>query len=410
MRKHFPLVSVIVPVFKVEKYLHRCIESIRKQTYPYLEIILVDDGSPDNCGDICEKSAAFDERIVVIHKKNGGLSSARNAGLDIATGEYVAFIDSDDMISLRFVETLVGLCEKHGCDIAQCDFLAVDENFIEPPFNLEQIIRFYDNKQALHEQCCGRNSVSYSVVWNKVYKKYLFDEIRYPVGRIHEDEFTTYKVLWKLKKMAVTNQYMYYYLQRSSSIMGRPFSLGRLDVLEALGERSAFLKERNMEEEYHATLRTILFWIEKNYKILTERMEKNETIRRRLLDRKEKIADLLPKERDCVDDKVLIYRQMEKSCIYPPDSTIVLYGAGKWGRLFFQHIKKSGKGKIVGWVDNRWYEMKQTDYPVRPLDMLLQIDFDYVLIAIESEEIQNEVRENLVCWGISASRILSISV
>ena len=116
------------------------------------------------------------------------------------------------------------MCEKYSCDIAQCDFLTIAEDSLKLPLNSQRAINLLDNRQALHELCSGRNNVKYTVVWNKVYKKALFDNIRYPVGRIHEDEFTAHLVLWNARKIAVTNQYLYYYLQRSTSITGKKFT------------------------------------------------------------------------------------------------------------------------------------------------------------------------------------------
>ena len=221
MKTNAPLVSVIVPVYNTEKYLDKCIDSICKQTYSFLEIILVDDGSTDQCGVICDKNSMEDNRIIVIHKENGGLSSARNAGLDIATGRYISFVDADDTLNLQFIEVLLKLCQKYDCDIAQCDFLTVTNKSLKLPLNPQQLLLFYSGKQALHEMCVGRDDIKYSVAWNKLYRRDLFDEIRYPLGMLHEDEFISYQLIWKAKKMVITNQYLYYYMQRSDSIMGR---------------------------------------------------------------------------------------------------------------------------------------------------------------------------------------------
>lgn len=289
-----PTVSVIIPVYKVEKYLQECIDSICTQSYPYLEIILVDDGSPDCCGSICDENAAMDRRIQVLHKENGGLSSARNAGLDVATGKYVAFIDADDTIHPRFVEILIGLCEQFECDVSQCDFLTVSETSMKLPLNMQGDLRFYTGKQAVHELCTGREDVKYTIACNKVYKRELFTGIRYPLGRLHEDEFTTYRVLWSARQVVVTNQYLYYYLIRSESIVRSKYSIKRLDALDAFKERLDFLKENDLEEEYIATIRQYIGLIERSCMSLKRDVENCEDICKRLLKEREHLIEQLP--------------------------------------------------------------------------------------------------------------------
>lgn len=241
-----PTISVIVPIYNVEKYLGKCIESIINQTYSNLEIILVDDGSPDNCGDICDYYASKDRRIKVIHKENGGLSDARNAGLDFAKGEYINFIDSDDYINKGFYEVLINLVISNNADIAQCAFLKVYENDntnTNPLVN--EKITVLNNIEALNN-LFNDYYVTTSVVWNKLYRKELFTEIRFPKGKIHEDEFTTFKVLFKSKKVVTTSKPLYYYLQRSNSIMGENFNVKRLDFLEAYSSQISFYNENRL--------------------------------------------------------------------------------------------------------------------------------------------------------------------
>ena len=229
-------ISVIVPIYNVEKYLFKCIDSIISQTYTNLEIILVDDGSPDNCSRICDDYSLKDNRIKVIHKENGGLSDARNVGLDAATGDYVSFIDSDDYINKEFYETLVNLIIKHNADIAQCEFLKVYEENINNDNNYksynDEKVTILSNNEALNN-LYNENYVNTVVVWNKIYKRELFKNIKYPKGKVHEDEYTTYKILFSAKKVVSTSKQMYYYLQRSSSIMGKGFNIKSLDKLDA---------------------------------------------------------------------------------------------------------------------------------------------------------------------------------
>ncbi len=406
--KH-PVVSIIVPIYKVEKYLQACIDSICAQTYPWLEIILVDDGSPDQCGDICDANSEQDFRITVVHKQNGGLSSARNAGLDIASGKYVAFIDSDDTIHLRFVEILVELCEQYHCDIAQCDFLAIAEDSLKLPKNPRQIVSFYDGKQALYELCTSGEAMKYTIACNKLYRKRLFEKIRYPVGRINEDEFITYLLFWDAKKVAVTNEYLYYYLKHTTSIMGQKFSVKRLDGLVAFKERLNFLKEKELKKEYFATLQKYFNLLIRDYELLKANVKDCEDICTMILNEKEYIGKQLT---DTSEEKKIggvSKGQVMKACSYPADAKIVLYGAGTWGRIFYQCIKKHHLGKVVGWVDNRWYDLDQTEFPIMPLDSLLSFSYDYILIVIQDQLIQKEVKENLLFWGVPRDKILTVS-
>lgn len=213
------LVSVIIPVYNVRKYLRSCIDSVRKQTYAELQIILVDDGSSDGSERICDEAAEEDERIIVIHRSNGGLSSARNTGIDVAEGRFICFLDSDDWLDERYIEKLYGLAIDRDADISVCSYIRVPSGETAEKDNLKVIaeeIHEYDNVRAVRE-VIEQKSVE-SVVWNKLYKRNLWDEIRFPEGVLHEDEFVTYKLLWKAAGIAETNSVLYYYRQRKDSI------------------------------------------------------------------------------------------------------------------------------------------------------------------------------------------------
>lgn len=242
-------ISVIVPVYNVEKYLCKCIDSIINQTYTNLEIILIDDGSPDNCGVVCDDYFLKDNRIKVIHKENGGLSDARNAGLDIATGDYISFIDSDDYIHKDFYKTLINLIVKYNADIAQCGFLDVYEedvdNFSKDKLYINEKITILNNNEAINN-LFNKNYVNTVVVWNKLYKRKLFKNIRYPKGKIHEDEYTTYKLLFSAKKVVSISMEMYYYLRRPNSIMGKGFNIKSLDKLDAYYEQILFYNNKKL--------------------------------------------------------------------------------------------------------------------------------------------------------------------
>lgn len=210
------LITVVVPIYKVETYLIKCIESIRSQTYPNLEIILVDDGSPDNCPKICDEYAQIDKRIQVIHKENGGLSSARNAGIDRATGEYIGFVDSDDYIEANMIELLYEGIVKHQCEVAICN------HYVEkgakllmelPPVDKEWIYTRHEAMKLLLE-----DTVIKSYAWDKLYKTELFQKVRYPNGRNYEDIGTTYLLFDQANRICQLQGYEYYYQLREDSI------------------------------------------------------------------------------------------------------------------------------------------------------------------------------------------------
>lgn len=405
MNQEMPRVSVIVPIYNVENYIQACIDSILTQTYPHIEIILIDDGSPDLCGKICDKYAALDDRIRVIHKENGGLSSARNAGLEFAIGEYIVFVDSDDTIHAKFIEILIGLCDQYDCDIAQCDFLVGAKDSLKLPLNPKGSLAFYSGKQSVSMLCMG--DPRYLVPWNKIYKRKLFYGIRYPEGRIHEDEFTTYKILWKARKVVTTSQYLYYYLKRSDSIMGRKFSMKRLDCHAAYEERLEFLKKNRLEKEYEVTLCNYVDLIERNCVSLREHVPDCEDICLELMLKKKRLEKQLSPRiiQEKLESQV---RWTIDSCPYQEKDRLVLYGAGKWGCIYYKWIRENHWGKIVGWIDNFWHRREQAEYPVLPLDSLLGFSYDYVLIAIERKTTQNEVISDLICWGVPEKKILVI--
>ncbi|MEA4831273.1 MAG: glycosyltransferase [Oscillospiraceae bacterium] len=218
------LISVIVPVYKVEPYIHRCVDSIINQTYNDLEIILVDDGSPDNCGAICEEYAKLDKRIKVIHKENGGLSSARNAGLDIAQGDYIAFVDSDDYIELNMYENLFKNSNDYHADISVGGVIDCIDNGKEI-----KIVKTSDVK-GINVECLDKEAAikryllgSWSS-WNKIYAKSVFDNIRFPVGKINEDENIALLLLEKCHRVVYTTKPFYHYIRRENSITTVPFS------------------------------------------------------------------------------------------------------------------------------------------------------------------------------------------
>ncbi len=237
------LISVIAPVYNVENYIDKCVTSIVNQTYNNLEIILVDDGSTDSSGNKCDEWMRKDSRVVVVHKKNGGLSSARNLGIDVAKGEYLVFVDSDDVIHKEMISVLKKAVDFNKSDMAYCDLKIVNEDESIKEGNVAKDITYlnYSTSEFIKDWY-DENEVIHTVAWNKIYKKDLFSKIRYPEGKLHEDEFTTYKVALLAKRITYVNEQLYFYMQRGNSITGK-LNVKRLDVLEAFKERIDIAKE-----------------------------------------------------------------------------------------------------------------------------------------------------------------------
>ncbi len=220
-----PKVSIIVPVYNVEPYLRRCVNSLLCQTYANIEIILVDDGSTDHSGLICDEYLQIDNRITVIHKKNGGLSSARNAGLEIASGKYIGFLDSDDWARAEMFEFLVSIIMESNADIVQCGLTLFYEDqelseYVKDNIITEPLIHM--SAKDAYNQLYGidiNRGINF-LSWNKLYKRELFNTLRFSEGKNNEDVIMTSKVLTLCSKISISNTPMIYYMQRKNSIMG----------------------------------------------------------------------------------------------------------------------------------------------------------------------------------------------
>lgn len=223
------LITVIVPVYNVEQYLKRCVDSILIQTYHNLEIILVDDGSRDSCGSICDEYAQRDKRVVVIHKENGGLSDARNAAIDIAKGEYITFVDSDDYIAEDYVEYLYIMLYRNAADIAACELKKVYSD-------VDKLDECQENIEVL-SGCAALESLLYQrkvtpCAYCKLYKREVFGELRYPKGIYYEDLATIYKLLHRCGKYVIGRKQKYFYYQRQNSIMNEKFNVKKMHRIQ----------------------------------------------------------------------------------------------------------------------------------------------------------------------------------
>lgn len=262
-----PQISVIVPVYKVEQYLHRCVDSILAQTFADFELILVDDGSPDNSGAICDEYAQKDDRITVIHQENGGLSAARNAGIDWAfansDSQWLTFIDSDDWIHPEYLQRLLDAALKHQVSISACDFeTTTGDDPTIPPEHFETMLWTPENFFVEH-------NVTATIACAKLYRKECFESIRYPVGKLHEDEFTTYKILFALPKISYIPAPMYCYYTNADGITKSGQSQFREDRFLCIEEQIAYFRNNGFPIACRNRIRAYLTMVQDQIDKLT---------------------------------------------------------------------------------------------------------------------------------------------
>lgn len=234
------LVSIVVPVYNVENYLRKCLDSIIGQTYENIEIIIVNDGSTDNSLDICEEYKKKDDRIIIISKENGGLSDARNKGIDIAKGKYITFIDSDDYVDLEFISIMVSNIEKNNSDISIISHRVIYPNTIIDKSTKEEYV---SGPEDILERMLYDRGIDVSA-WAKLYKTSLFEHIRYPVGRLYEDSATTYKLIDNAKIISVKSVPLYNYVVRENSIANNNFSEKKMDLITSTKEMTDYIKDK----------------------------------------------------------------------------------------------------------------------------------------------------------------------
>lgn len=251
-----PIISIIVPIYNVEKYLPKCIESILNQNFKEFELILINDGSTDNSGKICDLYAEKDNRIKIIHKKNGGVSSARNSGLNAVSGEYIGFVDPDDYIDKDMYRNLYELCKSNNCDIGICRLgREIDGELLNN--NKEEKIIKLDKIQSMKELFKG-NLYRFSLC-NKIYKRNCFENVIFPEGHIHEDLSTTYKLFANSNKAIYTSYEGYIYVKRENSILTSTYSEKRLQAFSGWDEIIEFIS-KNYNEVLDEAIATFTYW------------------------------------------------------------------------------------------------------------------------------------------------------
>lgn len=242
LSENIKLISIIIPVYNTEKYLERCLNSLIQQTVKKIEIILVDDGSTDSSGNICDNYAKNHENIKVIHQMNRGQAAARNEGLKIAGGKYIGFVDSDDWIKYDMYETMLEVIENENCDVVECDYIQTDKfsQTTEVVADTEQKKKIFSGDEILREHLLG--TCFKSVIWNKLYRKDIINCF-FIENKHLEDIFWLYPVLANCKKGAHIYKKIYFYFQRSDSLSGEPYSLKKLEAVECAAERAKFIEQ-----------------------------------------------------------------------------------------------------------------------------------------------------------------------
>lgn len=376
-----PLISVIVPIYQIERYIGICIESIINQTYKNLEIILVDDGSPDRCPEICDLYAKKDTRIKVIHKQNGGLVSARKAGIQASKGSYIGFVDGDDWIDTGFYESLYATIEINNADVV-CAGQSRDLFNQSVHFCNSYPLGIYTGEKLKELQ---KNMISYkdfyrpgitTYVWNKLFKRDLLYKHQMSVDEritIGEDAAVTYPVLMECKSICVTDNVAYHYRQREDSM---------------LKKSSSFADEAKK-------LRYLYEYMSNFARIHNSNLQKQ------------------------IDDYVLGICIMRSGGKLPDDSfstfdnvyygkNVVIYSAGTFGQQLVNRFKESKHCNLVGWIDDDYWEYRRCCLDVDPVDKITKIDFDYVLIATIDCYTAEKIKNRLSVYGIQEDKILTV--
>lgn len=402
-----PKISVIVPVYNVEKYLKECVESVLNQTFRDIEIIIVNDGSTDDSYEVLTQIE--DERVVIVNKENGGLSSARNAGIEIAKGRYLAFVDSDDWVAPDYIERMYEVCEEFNCDMAQCSYEDVYNESAKISSDITGVFpSFYSGKEfsyAMYTLLSWRSNL----VVNKLYKKELFEEIRFPQGKIHEDEFTIYKVAWKANKIGVISNKLYFYRHRPGSIMQQTYNKNRLDASEAFFERADFYLHRGEEELVYLTRERHLDWVNAQKKMLSHIKDDDKSdVLSYLKNTEEKLTQSLEewkvkKSVKRITGGVFPFSKVDKN------ANVILYGGGDFGRQYYSQVSSQNYCNIVLWVDKNVEKCRMHGIPVESVEQIYNISkaWDYVVIAIDNPVIVGEVIHTLIEeYGIPIEKIV----
>ena len=380
-----PLISVLVPVYNIERYIGRCLESIIVQTYKNLEIIVVDDGSTDRSGEICDLYASKDSRIKVIHKANGGLVSARKAGMKLATGEYVGYVDGDDWIGAEFYSVLVSSIQQSCSDVVVAGFTRVIFDKTAKIMNAYPL--------GVYEDACLEelftSMISYGAffqhgittyLWNKLFKRELIKDFQLSIDEritIGEDGATVYPALLKCNRISIIDNCAYYYIQREDSMLKKTSSF--YDEIQILSILYQYLKSALGENiNKYGLLKQVQKYLLSTFIIRS--------------------GGILSES---------IHQPFSKDI---KGKSIVVCGAGTFGQQLIKRIDESKYCNIVEWVDDDYWEYRRCCLNVNPLTTLLNLQYDYIVIGMVNSQASQNIKNQLIDCGISPSKILTLKV
>ncbi len=382
-------VSIIIPAYNVEKYLYDCVNSVINQTYKNLDIILVDDGSVDKTADICDGLAEKDTRIRVFHKQNEGLSAARNDGIEHSKGGFICFLDGDDALHPRFVEKLLTVADEHVCDIAQCDYYTVRDHS-SPAFDMKNTpVEIFAGEDSINAYY-AHNYSTFNSACMKIYRRNLFADIRFPVGRLREDEFTTWKVLKEASRIVYLHEYLYLYTIRNDSIMGETNINTFLDGMDAFRERAEYYYEHGFLKAASRAYCDLINEIDKALGLRTD----DAVLRDQLLRDRDETERLLQK---------LHYGFIFPFSRIPKDSSVAIYGAGKVGQAYYSQLMECDQFKDVLWVDA--YSLRGNEQ-VESIDKLLLKNYDRIVVAVRDIGMAEDISNTLQSMGINSDKIV----
>ena len=393
-----PTISVIVPIYMIDRYIGICVESILNQTYRNLEIILVDDGSKDRSPEICDLYASKDSRIKVIHKENGGLVSARKAGLAASTGELISYVDGDDWIGPEFIEKLYRSYKETGADIVCAGQTRVIFDRAVELLNALPVgiyVKDADEKKEHQIERLWQHMMSYgsfyrpgitTYVWNKLFKREIVFDAQMHVDErisIGEDAAVTYPALLKCTRVAVTDNTEYHYRQREDSMLKQSLSFAE----ESWKLRCLY--EYLMDPEV--------------WKDTVSKDGLTEELKKQITDYVLSICIMRSGGRLPEDD----YSTFDKAYY---GTKVVIYSAGTFGQQLVIRFRETGHCRVVGWVDDDYWEYRRCCLDVDPVEQIKDMDFDYVLVASVSEDFAEQTIRRLAGYGVNRRRILTVSV
>jgi glycosyltransferase involved in cell wall biosynthesis len=381
-------ISVIVPIFRIEKYLPECIESLLDQSFLNFELILVDDGSPDNCPEICDKYAEKDARIKVVHKENGGLLSARKAGLKKAKGKYIAYVDGDDWVDKFYLDTMFKLAEANDADLVVTGHFREFDGKIETIkpkntgfFNKEELTTSIIPNAIYNGEFCEHGISTY--VWNKLFKRALLNQVLYQVPNeiiMGEDAAITYSYLAISKSLVISRIPLYYYRQRHDSIVK---------------------SIENPKIEYYR-LGLLMNFLKVNLKHVLDEDNLTKQIKYYLY------SQILVRSGGLIlnKDNSVYFNPFSK---VKKDSKVVVYSSGSFGQHILTTNLKAKYFQIIKWIDVDYHDLKIGDNSVKPISSISNTEFDYLIIATINPTTYAAIKTELALMGIDKNKIIKIN-